>query len=71
MQNILQGLMDASEVLKLKDIYETHHADMKAIFEKMVTLEGFSADGLIALLQRLPMGEARASLQSVLLQSTV
>ena len=44
---------------------------MKSIFEKMVTLDGFSADGLIALLQELPMGDARASLQSVLLQSSV
>ena len=37
----------------------------------MVKLDGFSADGLIALLQALPMGDARASLQSVLLQSSV
>jgi hypothetical protein len=37
----------------------------------MVTLPGFSADGLIALLQELPIGEARGSLQTVLLQSSV
>lgn len=70
-QHMLQGLMDGSEVLKLKDVYETHHTSMKAIFEQMVTLDGFSADGLIALLQELPMGDARASLQAVLLQSSV
>ena len=70
-RHMLQGLMDASEVLRLKDVYETHHLQMKQIFERMVTLTGFSADGLIALLQALPMGEARSSLQSVLLQSTV
>lgn len=70
-QHILQGLMDASEVLRLKDVYETHHLRMKQIFERMVKLTGFSADGLIALLQALPMGEARSSLQSVLLQSSV
>ena len=70
-QNLLQGLMDDPEVLRLKDVYETHHLQMKNIFESMVKLEGFSADGLIALLQALPMGEARATLQSVLLQSSV
>ena len=70
-QNMLQGLMDGSEVLKLKDMYEANHTSMKGILEQMVTLDGFSADGLIALLQELPMGEARASLQSVLLQSSV
>ena len=68
---MLQGLMDGAEVLKLKDVYETHHTSMKSIFEQMVTLDGFSADGLIALLQELPMGSARASLQAVLLQSSV
>lgn len=70
-QHMLQGLMDASEVLKLKDVYAAHHTNMKPIFKHMVTLEGFSADGLIALLQDLPMGDARSSLQSVLLQSSV
>ena len=70
-QNMLQGLMDDPEVLRLKDVYEQHHLQMKNIFEGMVKLEGFSADGLIALLQVLPMGQARASLQSVLLQSSV
>ena len=70
-QNLLQGLMDDPEVLRLKDVYETHHLQMKNIFESMVKLEGFSADGLIALLQALPMGEARATLQLVLLQSSV
>jgi hypothetical protein len=70
-QNLLQGLMDDPEVLRLKDVYETHHLQMKNIFESMVKLEGFSADGLIALLQALTMGEARATLQSVLLQSSV
>lgn len=70
-QHMLQGLMDGAEVLKLKDVYETHHTSMKSIFEQMVTLDGFSADGLIALLQELPMGAARASLQAVLLQSSV
>ena len=43
--------MDDPEVLRLKDVYETHHLQMKNIFESMVKLEGFSADGLIALLQ--------------------
>ena len=52
-------------------MYDLHHLRMKDIFESMVMLEGFSADGLIALLQALPMGDARASLQSVLLQSSV
>jgi len=70
-QSLLQGLMSPSEVLKLTDIYAAHHSEMKVIFEKMVKVPGFSADGLISLLQELPMGKARSSLQTVLLQSTV
>ena len=69
--DLLQGLMSPSEVLKLTDVYAAHHSEMKFIFDKMVKVPGFSADGLISLLQELPMGDARASLQTVLLQSTV
>jgi hypothetical protein len=70
-KDILQELMNAEEVLKLKDVYATQHERLEPILKEMVLIPSFSADGLIALLQELPMGNARSTLQSVLLKSSV
>ncbi len=68
---ILQVLMNEGEVLKLKDVYTLHHQRLESVLKQIVTIPEFSADGLIALLQALPIGEARSTLQTVLLKSSV
>ena len=70
-KDILQELMDAEEVLKLKEVYAAQYERLEPMLKEMVSIPGFSADGLIALLQELSMGDPRSTLQSVLLKSSV
>src|SRR6056300_1431934 len=48
-----------------------HYAALQDVMIKLVGLNNFEANGLIFLLQHLPVGEARNALQEILLHSSV
>ena len=70
-QTLLQFLMNQENVLQIKEMYSQHYQRLEETLKQMVQVKGFSADGLIALLQEIAIGEARTTLQSVLLASSV
>lgn len=68
---LLSSLLSVDGIEVLKDIFEQNANDFKPILTKLVTLANFQADGLVELLQHLPLGDSRSTLQEILLHSSV
>ena len=68
---LLSSLLSIESSIVLKDMFEQNASSFKSILTKLVAVENFRADGLVELLQHLPLGESRSVLQEILLHSSV
>ena len=68
---LLHSILSEEQIIDLKDFFASNHQSMQEIMIRLVALENFQADGLIHLLHHLPVGDARTSLQDILLHSSV
>ena len=68
---LLRSILSEEQIIGFKDFFENHYVALQSVMIQLVALENFQAGGLIHLLQLLPVGDARASLQEILLHSSV
>jgi hypothetical protein len=68
---LLRSILSEEQIAGLKDFFEHHYVALQDVMIHLVALDNFQADGLIHLLQLLPVGDARSSLQEILLHSSV
>ncbi len=69
--HLLSSLLSVERSIDLKDLFEQHSSQFKPILTRLVGVESFQAEGLVELLQHLPIGESRTALQDILLHSSV
>ena len=68
---LLRDVLSEEQISSFKDFFEHHYVELQDVMIQLVALENFQAGGLIHLLQLLPVGDARTSLQEILLHSSV